>query len=130
LKKYPNLYFKDKECPSCSSVYTPEAPSQKYCSAKCRGKNSYYKRNYGLTEAQYEDKKKTQQHKCKICGEEGFCIGNNNHTEKLVVDHDHNTGQIRDLLCHNCNRALGLLQDSVIIADSALQYLKRWKAAK
>lgn len=130
MKKYPNLYFKDKECPSCQDVYTPVAPSQKYCSDKCRGKNSYYQRNYGLTESQYEDKKKEQGYKCKICGEEGFCIGNKNHTEKLVVDHDHESGQVRDLLCHNCNRALGLLQDSVIIADSALQYLKRWKAAK
>lgn len=130
MKKYPNLYFKDKECPSCQDVYTPVAPSQKYCSDKCRGKNSYYQRNYGLTEAQYEDKKKEQDYKCKICGQEGFCIGNKNHTEKLVVDHDHESGQVRDLLCHNCNRALGLLQDSVIIADSALQYLKRWKAAK
>lgn len=130
MKKYPNLYFKDKECPSCQDVYTPVAPSQKYCSDKCRGKNSYYQRNYGLTESQYEDKKKEQDYKCKICGEEGFCIGNKNHTEKLVVDHDHESGQVRDLLCHNCNRALGLLQDSVIIADSALQYLKRWKAAK
>ena len=130
MKKYPNLYFKDKECPSCQDVYTPVAPSQKYCSDKCRGKNSYYQRNYGLTEAQYEDKKKEQDYKCKICGQEGFCIGNKNHTEKLVVDHDHESGQVRDLLCHNCNRALGLLQDSVIIADSALQYLKRWKAEK
>jgi hypothetical protein len=130
LKKYPNLYFKDKECPSCQDVYTPVAPSQKYCSDKCRGKNSYYQRNYGLTEAKYEDKKKEQGYKCKICGEEGFCIGNKNHTEKLVVDHDHESGQVRDLLCHNCNRALGLLQDSVIIAGSALQYLKRWKAEK
>ena len=130
MKKYPNLYFKDKECPSCQYVYTPVAPSQKYCSDKCRGKNSYYQRNYGLTEAQYEDKKKEQGYKCKICGEEGFCIGNKNHTEKLVADHDHESGQVRDLLCHNCNRALGLLQDSVIIADSALEYLKRWKVAK
>lgn len=63
-----------------------------------------------------------------ICGDEGFCIGNKNHTEKLVVDHDHETGQVRDLLCHNCNRALGLFQDNIEIVDSALEYLKQWKA--
>ena len=128
MKKYPNPYFKDKECSTCNTTYTPEAPSQRYCSSKCRGKNSYYQRNYGITEAQYEAKKTLQKHKCMICGAEGFCIGNKNHTEKLVVDHDHETGQVRDLLCHNCNRALGLFQDNIEIVDSALEYLKQWKA--
>lgn len=126
MKKYPNPYFKDKDCLTCKIVYTPIAPSQRYCSDKCRGKNSYYKRHYDMTEAQYEAKKKEQNYKCKICGEEGFCIGNKNHTERLVVDHNHETGQVRDLLCHNCNRALGLLQDSVKLVENAFLYLKRW----
>lgn len=54
-------------------------------------------------------------------------IGNNGHTEQLVVDHDHSTGEVRDLLCHNCNRALGLLQDSIENTKAALNYLKKWK---
>ena len=125
--KYPNAYFRNKSCPTCAVEYTPEAPSQKYCSSKCRGKNSYYKRNYGITETQYEAKKTLQNHKCMICSSDGFVIGNNGHTETLVVDHDHETGQVRDLLCHNCNRALGLLQDSVETVEAALNYLKKWK---
>lgn len=125
--KYPNLYFKSKRCPTCFSDYVPEAPSQKYCSTKCRGKNSYYKRNYGITEQQYEEKKSLQNSKCMICSSSGFLIGNNGHTETLVVDHDHETGQVRDLLCHNCNRALGLLQDSIENTEAALNYLKKWK---
>lgn len=125
--KYPNPYFKQKKCTTCEVEYTPEAPSQQYCSIACRGKNSYYKRNYNITEAQYEAKKKIQQNKCMICCTEGFCIGKNGHTEKLAVDHDHETGMVRDLLCHNCNRALGLLQDSIVLVDSALEYLKYWK---
>jgi hypothetical protein len=79
-----------------------------------------------MSEAQYETKKKEQNYECKICGKEGFCIGNNNHTEKLAVDHNHETGQVRDLLCHNCNRELGLLQDSVELVENAFLYLKRW----
>lgn len=125
--KYPNPYFKTKTCKTCESEYIPEAPSQRYCSTACRGKNSYYKRNYNITEAQYEAKKKLQKNRCMICGTEGFCIGKNGHTEKLAVDHDHETGLVRDLLCHNCNRALGLLQDSIVLVDSALEYLKYWK---
>ena len=62
-----------------------------------------------------------------ICSSNGFLIGNNGHTEHLAVDHDHETGQVRDLLCHNCNRALGLFQDSIETVEAALNYLKKWK---
>lgn len=44
----------------------------------------------------------------------------------LAVDHDHTTGAIRGLLCANCNRALGLLQDSPEVVASALAYLTMW----
>ena len=43
------------------------------------------------------------------------------------VDHDHETNQLRALLCGSCNRAIGLLQDSVLVVESALAYLKKWK---
>lgn len=125
--KYPNNYFKNKVCPTCAVEYTPTAPSQSYCSRQCRGKNAYYTRVYGITEAQYEDMKRLQNNKCMICSSEGFMIGKNGHTEKLVVDHDHETGQVRSLLCHNCNRALGLLKDNVDTVQAAANYLNLWK---
>ena len=128
--KYPNGYFKTKTCPTCKDDFEPTAPSQFYCGKKCRGKNSYYQRVYGITEAEYEAMKKAQKNKCMICFSEGFAIGNNGHTEKLVVDHDHETGQVRHLLCHNCNRALGLLQDSVELVESAASYLNFWKGSE
>jgi len=46
------------------------------------------------------------------------------HKTKLVVDHCHSTGKIRGLLCHNCNRALGLMQDNVETLQNAIDYLK------
>lgn len=125
--KYPNGYFKVKTCTTCKNEFTPSAPSQFYCGKKCRGKNSYYQRVYGITEAEYEAMKKEQNNKCKICDSEGFTIGKNGHTEKLAVDHDHVTGKIRGLLCHNCNRALGLLQDNVDVILKAAEYLKQRK---
>jgi hypothetical protein len=128
--KYPNGYFKIKACPTCSKEFTPSAPSQMYCAKECKGKNAYYKRNYGITEEQYEAKKTLQKNCCMICGSAGFTIGKKGHTEKLVVDHDHETGQTRDLLCHNCNRGLGLLKDNLEVVESALEYLKQWKGIK
>ena len=46
-------------------------------------------------------------------------------TGVLVVDHDHKTGKVRGLLCHNCNRALGLLKDSTEYLENCISYLKR-----
>jgi hypothetical protein len=51
---------------------------------------------------------------CMICGKE----------EKLVVDHDHETGKVRGLLCNHCNRGLGHFRDSVQFLDLAAKYLK------
>ena len=47
-----------------------------------------------------------------------------NHTGCLVVDHDHKTGKVRGLLCHNCNRALGLLHDDQELMQKASEYVK------
>lgn len=50
---------------------------------------------------------------CVICGSE----------EKLVVDHDHKTGEIRGLLCNHCNRGLGHFKDDPMLLEFAAQYL-------
>jgi len=43
--------------------------------------------------------------------------------KKLHVDHNHKSGQVRGLLCHNCNLAIGRLQESPTIIASALEYV-------
>lgn len=67
----------------------------------------------------------TQEHKCALCGSEGFAIGKNGHSEKLAVDHCHSTGKVRKLLCHNCNRALGLMKDNPVLLRFAADYVER-----
>lgn len=43
---------------------------------------------------------------------------------RLTIDHDHETGEFRGLLCSNCNRAIGLLRDSSKQALAAAAYLE------
>jgi hypothetical protein len=57
---------------------------------------------------------------CEICGirwEEG--------QDKLCLDHDHNTGKIRGVLCKHCNHVLGHAYDSINTLESAVFYLRR-----
>lgn len=123
--EYPQGYFKPKKCRHCGQAFIPKAPSELYCSDFCKDYavvEAYYKRKYHLTINEYLDIAEAQNFKCAICHKENFPM-NNCHTGLLVVDHDHVTGKVRGLLCHNCNRALGLLQDNVDYLKNAITYL-------
>lgn len=72
---------------------------------------------------------------CAICGLHHSKIGRNvvhrelKLTEKLFIDHCHETGRIRGLLCNNCNSILGVLENNgwPVFTDAELQAGKvRW----
>lgn len=86
----------------------------------------HLKRYHGLTVKQHAAMVTAQQGKCAICLEAP--IGKK-HCGKLHVDHDHETGAIRDLLCANCNRGLGLFADSSARLTRAAWYIERHRAA-
>lgn len=124
--KYPQGYFKEKPCRCCKVMFMPNAPSELYCNDECKDKgihNAYLKRNYGITYRQYRLMLEEQNHKCKICGSEGFLMNSDRHKMKLVIDHCHTSGKVRGLLCHSCNRAIGLFQDNTDYLKSAINYL-------
>lgn len=45
----------------------------------------------------------------------------------LAVDHDHDTGKIRDLLCNNCNVVVGFLNERIDLCDKIRDYLSEHK---
>lgn len=123
---YPQKRFNSKACRWCGEEFTPNAPCHLYCSDYCsiRAADDAYLRNrYGIGLIEYERLLEEQNHRCAICGGEGFKLKEDQNT-KLVIDHDHDTGEVRGLLCHNCNRALGLFQDNPDRIKQALAYLE------
>lgn len=124
--KYPNKTFRDKSCRQCDEVFSPIAPSHHYCSDGCRDRAStdnYYTKTYGVSLKEVEEMFLAQGGKCAVCKQDGFKM-RDEHKSSLNLDHCHNTGKVRGLLCHNCNRALGLLKDSTAILSNAIEYLE------
>lgn len=74
---------------------------------------------YGITDAEYQTLVIAQKGLCAICG--GPPTKNR---RNLSVDHCHQTGKIRGLLCSNCNTAIGLFKDLPELLEKALLYLR------
>lgn len=77
-----------------------------------------YRRDYGITPLQYEEMVAEQSGLCLICGGPP-----NGRGKRLHVDHCHDTGAVRGLLCGNCNTALGLFGDDPDRLLAAAAYL-------
>jgi tRNA G26 N,N-dimethylase Trm1 len=83
-------------------------------------RNRALKRNFGITQDNYDSILISQENKCKICGIPQTLL-----SKPLYVDHCHNTKQIRGLLCRNCNTGLGLFKDNSDILQMAARYLNQ-----
>ncbi len=83
------------------------------------GRASHLKRAYGITEAQRDEMVASQQGVCTICLK----------GPAVHVDHCHETGRVRGVLCFNCNAALGQLGDDPDTFNRAIAYLEgnAWK---
>jgi hypothetical protein len=79
------------------------------------------KKLYGIEPEQYKQMHVDQDGKCAICGVEPKT------KRGLHIDHCHDTGVIRGLLCGGCNTGIGLLQENPEIMTKAIEYLLRSK---
>ena len=78
-----------------------------------RLKNQSLISRYGLTLAERDRMKLEQEGSCAICRQE----------KKLFIDHDHDTNQVRRLLCPGCNSGLGYFEENTGLMLSAVEYL-------
>ncbi len=91
------------------------------------------KSQYGLTVEDYDKMLEKQNGVCAICKQEETYITYRSRKSgrmtlsRLCIDHNHNTGQIRGLLCRRCNHGLGSFEDSVELFKNAIAYLRKDK---
>lgn len=125
-KSYPQGWFKDKPCGWCGTTFSPQGPSHLYCSEQCRKEvnfDKHYRRKYKVGLRWVQEKLDEQDWLCAICRKTAFKM-REDHVSGLNLDHCHETGKARALLCHNCNRGLGLFQDCPDTLRAAANYLE------
>ncbi len=121
---YLHKHTKDKLASLCKHCYklnelrwkeeNPEAYK-----LSCRRRN--LKKKFGITIEEYMSIYNKQQGQCACCGEEKPAEG----ITGLVVDHNHTSGEVRELLCTQCNTALGLLKENADIVNKLLEYIRK-----
>lgn len=107
-----------KQCISETQAYRPYIPG-KYPYKPELERNKTLKLKYGITSEEFDAMLEAQGGVCKVC--KGPPHGRRN---VYHVDHDHVTGKVRGLLCHKCNVALGMVQDSPDHLKALIAYLE------
>lgn len=119
----------ERKCSQCGEVLPMSEfyRKQDYWCKKCtsehkrenRDYNWYYMHTYNITEDDYNEMLDEQNGKCAICGSKTKA--------RLHIDHDHETGEIRGLVCTNCNTGLGMFKDNIEFLSQAIHYLSKFQ---
>lgn len=88
---------------------------------KFQVKKSLIKKRYGIIYEDYLSMHHEQEYKCKICKRHA-----SEFKKGLVVDHDHENGKVRALLCNTCNSQLHVLENKELY-DKCMNYLNSFK---
>lgn len=118
ITKPASEYYKDKTtksglrstCAECTRAHV----NSNYDYERQRRHN--LKQLYGLTMEEYDEMLESQEGTCAICGLP---------QKQFFVDHNHETGEVRGILCAQCNGGLGFFQDKVSILENAICYLRK-----
>ncbi len=127
----PYRYVK-RICRKCEHIarvkmrrITPPKPQGPERFARQRRQN--LKKNFGITPEQYDVMLQLQHGRCAICRAENNHRAGSGRVQNFAVDHCHDTGRIRGLLCGSCNIGLGRFKDNPNFLMEAAAYLERYK---
>ena len=108
------IYFESR-CKVCALKKSKEYHEDNRDQITKRQLVAHRRREYGLTEEEYNSMVLKQNNICAIC---------NKYSEKtLFIDHNHETGKVRGLLCSNCNTGIGLFKEDIVSLSRAIDYL-------
>lgn len=103
------------ECRECDNLQRKERKQREKERDPEGWRDKYLKKKYNISLDEYNQMVLDQNSLCWICEEE----------IDLVVDHDHETGLVRGLLCNLCNTSLGGFKDSIDSLNRAIKYLQQ-----
>lgn len=93
-----------------------------------RTKNHLFRQKYGITIEQYDEMLASQNGVCSICGGTTAVDKWQSGLRNLQVDHCHDTGRVRGLLCFHCNTGIGHFRDNTELLLKAIKYLEHSRA--
>ena len=96
------------------------ADKKRYRSAARR--DNHLMRTYLINQSIYEHLLLMQEGHCALCPATESGRKEDKH---LIVDHDHETGDVRGLVCHHCNIMLGGAKDNITTLQNAISYLAK-----
>lgn len=112
-----NRYVKNAQCVECLKIRTSNKRKESPEQFKEYNRKSWLKKAYGISVEEYEALFEKQGGKCAICEKD---LNKASH-----VDHCHDSGKIRGILCPACNKGIGHFYDSPELLIKAAGYCKR-----
>lgn len=120
----------DQSLPLAQFYKAPRTADGHDCRCKrCRirmARQRWYAIKYGITLEEFEAMEAAQDGLCALCASPGTPNGRSG-TKRLSVDHCHETGRVRALLCNPCNVSLGLMKESPELLRKAADYLELFR---
>ena len=111
-------YCRDCKSEMSAIAYRKKPRSERYNPKKWR--DGFLRRAYGLTPERVDEIRAEQNNKCAICATE---FSYERKARGPHIDHDHATGNLRALLCGNCNSGIGMFKDDPDLLYAASEYL-------
>ena len=115
------------ECKECHSKKSKVYYKEHKAEHRAVSRRYAMKKHYGMTEDDFNALYESQGGKCAICGKPLNKVGGAR-DQVAHIDHDHETGKVRGILCRLCNIGLGSFRDSLELMDKAKAYLVNSKA--
>lgn len=131
IKKPESEFYQRKDrrnsyntCKGCWVEYT----TARYDKMRREDRTAYFrnqnmKRKYGITLVEYKKILADQFLCCACCGDSWL---DDESSINWPVDHNHETGKVRGIVCPPCNWMLGWARDTVERLESGIKYLQKW----